>query len=101
MKRYLKVDYYGNERCYTDALTVVKNFNKIYVPCPLGPFTEEQVTAIDCTVLELDTMSNGYKRFKVAGVSGTMKGYGFVYSSDSRFSACYGDYPIALHDRKE
>lgn len=104
MKRYLPVTYYGNENCYTDALSVVKNFNRLFVPCETGHVTEEDIANYgDATILKLDVVpNNGYKRFKVEGVKGhTMKGYGFVYSSDSRFSAFYGDYPIALHDRQE
>ncbi len=99
---YLPVDYYGNPDHLFDDLSVVKNFNQLYVPCVDGFLTEEDMAKKpNATVLVLDTMADGYKRFKVKGVPGTMKGYGFVYSSDARFNRHFGRYPIALHDRKE
>jgi hypothetical protein len=99
---FLRVDYYANPAYPYDGLTVVKDFDRIFVPCDQGNYTLEQLQNMDfVTILELDTMASGYKRFKVKGVPGTMKGYGFVYSSDSRFNRQYGSYPIALHDRRE
>lgn len=98
--KLLPVDYYGSSLCFIDGLTVIPNIHKLYVPCEDGHIDSEEISE-DSTVLVLDVMSNGYKRFKISGVSGTMKGCGFVYTSDSRFSRKYGNYPIALHDRKE
>lgn len=102
MKKYIPVTYYGMFNHTTDALSVVKDFTQIYVEVENGFLTEEDIAKKpDATVLELDVMSSGYKRFKIRGVSGTMKGYGFIHCSDARFVRTYGDYPIALHDRKE
>ena len=108
MQKYLHVTYYGmysdDGSLQCDGLSVVKNFNEIYAPMEGGIYTKEEVLKHnpDATFLELDVMSNGYKRFKIAGETRwTMKGYGYIDSSDARFRKAFGSYPIPLHDRCE
>ncbi len=104
MQKYLKAEYYGSPKYPFDAKSVIKNFDAIYYPSERGIYTKEDILEYepDATLLELEGKTTSYCCFKPAGDKRwLMKGYGFIYSTDSRFRDQYGNYPIPLHDRHE
>ena len=104
MQKYLLATYYGMHKHQYDSQSVVKDFDRIYIPCDRGIYTKEEIlkNCPEATILELQGKGEGYRCFKpVDDKRWLMKGYGFVYSCDSRFHDQYGDYPIPLHDRYE
>lgn len=84
---------------------VTSRFTQLYVPCPGGNYTLEDLADKRDQMLEVipPAMPGCPYRFRPTCIpkgKHSMAGGNFVHSTDSRFSAEYGA-PISVHDRVE
>lgn len=101
--RYLPVTVYNptHGNCSANGITETHK-TKLVVPCRDGHITQESVDEFGYIVLELKEKVKGYVHFAQKNdTRWLMAGGAFVYTSDSRFSRAYGNYPIPVHDRHE
>lgn len=111
MKRFLSIDIFRPEvDCTNRGVTHPDNAKgKIFVvPHPSGQWDEDDINNGDTdrfVVLEVKTHEiypeYKYLRPVMAGKRWTMMGGNFGYTSDSRWSSMYGNYPLPIHDRIE
>ncbi|MCF1457812.1 MAG: hypothetical protein LPH21_09690 [Shewanella sp.] len=110
MGRYLSVDVYVNKEGY-DCTNggVSSKFVSVYIPCPNGNYTLENIETANQLdrVLELeDKVDRDGSVYRILRPRGWkfprgMMGGNFVYTSDSRFRNHVSPYPLPIHDREE